>query len=59
MEEELLVCKHCNASFVCLDSAKTCKLCEAVHCDECLNEAGYCAPCGERMGYSKEEAVAV
>jgi hypothetical protein len=59
MEEETPVCKECETLLVQGYAAKTCRLCNALHCDECLNEAGYCTPCSEKMGFSKEEAIAV
>jgi len=37
----------------------TCRLCAALYCDECLNEAGYCTTCSEKMDYSKDEAIPV
>jgi hypothetical protein len=38
---------------------RSCVLCGTLHCDECLNEAGYCTSCSEKMSYSKDEAAAV
>jgi len=40
-------------------STKACRLCGALHCDECLNEAGYCTPCSEKTDYSKDEAIPI
>ncbi len=37
----------------------TCRLCAVLHCDECLNEAGYCTSCSEKMDYSMDEAIPV
>jgi hypothetical protein len=61
MEGMWMECKMCETLSPELKeySAKTCRLCGALHCDECLNEAGYCTPCSERMDYSKEEALPV
>jgi len=61
METIWVECKKCAALPAELKdySAKMCRLCGTLHCDECLNEAGYCTPCSERMDYSKEEAVPV
>ena len=61
MEEQHIDCKHCSLTPPELRqySARTCTLCGELHCDECLNEAGYCTPCSEKMDYSKEEAIAV
>ncbi len=58
MESEFINCKKC-ASHTKEHSAGTCCLCGALHCDECLNEAGYCTPCSEKMSYSKDEAIPV
>ncbi len=61
MEEQYIDCKRCGAMppEVKQHAAKTCTLCGTLHCDECLNEAGYCTPCSEKMSFSKEEAIAV
>ncbi len=40
-------------------AARTCKLCGALECDSCLNEAGYCEPCSIKANYSKEEAIPI
>lgn len=61
MEEQFIECKQCNdlppemRGYM----TRTCKLCGTLHCDECLNEAGLCTPCSERLPYSKEEATPV
>ena len=60
MEETIVSCKSCGSrDFDDTAEEKTCRLCNEVHCGECLNEAGYCAPCAEKMNYSKGEAIAV
>ncbi|MGO9689167.1 MAG: hypothetical protein ACLP2X_11565 [Syntrophobacteraceae bacterium] len=61
MEGLLLECKVCETLAPELKeyTAKTCRLCGALHCNECLNEAGYCTPCSEKMEYSKEDAIPV
>ena len=60
MEETWMECKICkDAPAEQKESAKMCRLCGALHCDECINEAGYCTPCSEKMGYSMEEASPV
>jgi hypothetical protein len=61
MDSLLIECRVCKAlsAEVREYSAKICRLCESLHCDECLNEAGYCTPCSEKMEYSKEEAIPV
>jgi len=58
MESTWIDCKRC-APKTKERSKRTCSLCGALHCDECLNEAGYCTPCSEKMGYSKDEAIPV
>ncbi len=61
MEETRIDCKECASMPAELQAyaEKTCRLCGTLHCDECLNEAGYCTPCSETLGFSKEEAIAV
>jgi hypothetical protein len=61
MEEHLTDCRQCNVLPPELReySAKTCVLCGTLHCDECMNEAGYCTPCSEKLSYTQDEAIAV
>jgi hypothetical protein len=61
MEEQLIDCKGCAIlpPEMRQYTDRTCKLCGESHCDECLNEAGYCTPCSEKMDWSKEEATGV
>ncbi len=61
MEEQLIDCKKCSVLPPEMReySSRSCVLCGNVHCDECLNEAGYCSSCSEKIPYSKEEATAV
>ncbi len=61
MEEQYIDCKYCSSMTpeVRQYAARTCALCGTLHCDECLNEAGYCTPCSEKSDFSKEEAIAV
>lgn len=61
MEGQWIECRECGAlpSEMQGYAAKTCSLCGALHCDECLNEAGYCTPCSEESLWSKEEGIAV
>ena len=61
MESTWIECKLCEtlAPKVKEHSARICRLCGALHCDECLNEAGYCRSCSEKMDYSKDEAIPV
>jgi hypothetical protein len=58
MEEQLIACKVCGAMpkepAVFID--RSCRLCGALACDECLNEAGYCTPCSARAPYNRVEA---
>lgn len=56
MEEQLIECSGCRQWFT-ESMVKNCNLCEESRCDDCLNEAGYCVPCTEAAGYSKEEAT--
>jgi len=59
--EEYIDCKKCNTMppEIRQYAEKSCVLCGALHCDDCLNEAGYCTPCSEKLSYNKEEAIAV
>lgn len=59
MEERHIDCRECDSMSeeAKVYAAKTCRLCGT--CDECLNEAGYCVPCSEKLGYSKEEAIVI
>jgi hypothetical protein len=59
MNERELVCSHCSQDVQQASDAKYCPLCNEIHCNECLNEAGLCVPCGTDPGYSKEEAINV
>jgi len=61
MEEQHIDCKHCTLMPAEMKqyATKTCGLCGELHCDECLNEAGYCTPCTEKNDYSKEEAIGI
>jgi len=61
MEEMWVECRVCKELPPELRgySERTCSLCGALHCDECLNEAGYCTPCSEKMGFSRDEATPV
>ncbi|MFZ2445688.1 MAG: hypothetical protein WAW37_04980 [Syntrophobacteraceae bacterium] len=61
MEAEYIDCKRCDLlpPEVRGYATRTCGLCGALHCDECLNEAGYCTPCSEKLSYSMEEAIVV
>ncbi len=61
MEDMWIECKVCGtfASEIRRHSSRECSLCGAMHCDECLNEAGYCTPCSEKLGYSKGDAIPV
>lgn len=60
METAWIECKVCkDVPPAGREFAKTCRLCGALHCDECINEAGYCTPCSEKLDYSKEEAIPV
>ncbi|MGA2404175.1 MAG: hypothetical protein ABSG91_21135 [Syntrophobacteraceae bacterium] len=61
MEGMWMECRGCETFAPKLDerSSKECRLCGALHCDECLNEAGYCTPCSEKMDYSKDDAIPV
>jgi hypothetical protein len=61
MESMWMECKMCDtlAPEMKGSASKTCRLCGALHCDECLNEAGYCTPCSEKIDYSKDEAIPV
>ncbi len=61
MEAMWIECKTCESLAPELKeySNRLCRLCGALHCDACLNEAGYCTPCSEKMDYSKEEAIPV
>ncbi len=61
MEEQLVECKQCNylppemREYM----ARRCALCGNPHCDECLNEAGLCTPCSEKLPYGMDEATPV
>jgi hypothetical protein len=61
MEGMWLECRVCETLIPQLKeySARACRLCGTLHCDECLNEAGYCTPCSEKLDYSKEDAIPV
>lgn len=61
MENTLIDCKVCESltSEIAEYSTKVCRLCGELHCDECLNEAGYCTPCSEETGYLREDAIPV
>lgn len=61
MEGVWVDCKECRTLPPELHeyAAKKCSLCGALMCDECLDEAGYCAPCSLTRSYSKDEAVPV
>jgi hypothetical protein len=61
MESVLIDCKRCStlAPEIMEYSSRLCRLCNVAHCDECLNEAGYCTPCSEKMDHSKEDAIPV
>ena len=61
MEDALIECRTCESLAPELKeySSRLCRLCGALHCDECLNEAGYCTSCSEKMDYSKDEAIPV
>jgi hypothetical protein len=61
MEDVFIECKTCQtlAPEMMEYSGRLCKLCNVAHCDECLNEAGYCTPCSEKLDYLKEDAIAV
>lgn len=60
MEEMTISCKSCGQTDLgSAEEQKHCRLCDEIHCDECLNEAGYCAPCSEKIDYGKDEAIAV
>ncbi|MEM5785672.1 MAG: hypothetical protein AAGU11_00060 [Syntrophobacteraceae bacterium] len=61
MDEQYIDCKQCNdlPPEARQYATRSCSLCETTHCDACLNEAGYCTPCSEKMGFSKEEAISV
>lgn len=61
MEDALIECKTCMTAppEIAEYSSRLCKLCNVAHCDECLNEAGYCTSCSEKMDYLKEDALPV
>jgi hypothetical protein len=61
MKDHWINCKVCGELYSETQerSSGTCDLCCTLRCDECLNEAGYCTPCSEKMDYSKDEAIAV
>lgn len=61
MEEQLIECKQCNSLPPDLREymSRTCALCGTLHCDECINEAGLCTPCSEKLTYSREEGTPV
>ncbi len=60
MEQAWIECRICkDVPPQGMESAKQCRLCGVLHCDECLNEAGYCTPCSEKLEYTKEEAIPV
>lgn len=61
MEASMIDCIKCGSLPAELQeyAEKTCRLCGTLHCDACLDEAGYCTPCSERTDFSKEEAIAV
>jgi hypothetical protein len=61
MEEQMIGCTECNTipKELAGYALRTCRLCGALGCDACLNEAGYCTPCEAKLQYSKEEAIPV
>jgi multimeric flavodoxin WrbA len=61
MESAWIECRSCETLVSELKeySVKSCRICDALDCDECLNEAGYCMPCSEKSDYSKEDAIPV
>jgi len=61
MEDVLIECRTCKtfASEIMEHSSRSCRLCNTLHCDECLNEAGYCTSCSEKLDYLKEDAIPV
>lgn len=61
MEGMWMECRTCESLAPALKeySSGTCRLCGALHCDECLNDAGYCTPCSEKLDYFKDEATPV
>ncbi len=61
MESTWIECTQCESLPPELKeySIKSCRMCGALDCDECLNEAGYCVSCSEKIDYSKEDAIPV
>ena len=61
MEDIWMDCRVCETLAPELNeySSGTWSLCGSLHCDECLNEAGYCTSCSEKIDYSKGDAIPV
>ncbi len=61
MADAWIECKECEIlpSELKEYSDRKCRLCGALRCDECLNEAGLCTSCSENMNSSMDDAIPV
>ena len=45
---EQFVCAACGAEFDRETAVAECRMCHRSYCDQCLNEKGFCVPCGDK-----------